>query len=131
MYTVSLSLITVPLTSKLLSITWSGILPMARSIPHISIGRAPINPLDPTDFETICGVFPGFSKVSSECPQNYQQISMVKVLLRHNYLPKWNNMKGHFKALKGCTHRGTEALRLYILMHRKGSSICGYTSLLR
>ena len=33
--------------------------------------------------------------------------------------------------LKGCTHRTTEALRLKISMHRKGLSICGYTSLLR
>ena len=32
--------------------------------------------------------------------------------------------------VKGCSHRGTEALRLQISMHRKGSSICGYTSLL-
>ena len=33
--------------------------------------------------------------------------------------------------IKGCTHRATEALRLYISMHLKGLSICGYTYPLR
>ena len=32
---------------------------------------------------------------------------------------------------KGCTHRGTGALGLYISMDQMGLSICGYTSLLR
>ena len=31
------------------------------------------------------------------------------------------------RVVKGCSHRATEALRLQILMHRKGLSICGYT----
>ena len=38
----------------------------------------------------------------------------------------WWNM-----GLKGCTHRATEALLLYISMHLKGLSICRYTYLLR
>ena len=50
------------------------------------------SPLNPTEFNPVCGISPRFSKISSKFPQNLRMIYEFKVLSRHTHLAKlWEN----------------------------------------
>ena len=56
------------------------------------ICQTSLNPLDPMDFHTMCGISPGFPKILSKFPDTFEQIFKFKVLPRTTYLSKLNNL---------------------------------------